>query len=292
VALTDYTDDHAFQVTYSEVESARFGMAIARCAVPLDSALSPAEVAAAIELQDADITVLRYSTDRVAWYWELIDLLGGCTLIHADTLVYWVLQVGTGRGLTAVTGLAASTPTDGATIGHLTEQIFADYQNHYSANPLFSSDAVGAGYREWATTTPRDELVVLTENGLPIGLATTEMTEDHVEILLAGIVSEQRGRGRYPYLLEEVEKRASKGSRQRVVISTQSHNTSVQRAWARYGFLPFCSLNTIHVVRRDLWKDSGVVDLSTDHIGRAGDTFGVQAPDVLAEDAQGKKLSS
>jgi ribosomal protein S18 acetylase RimI-like enzyme len=131
--------------------------------------------------------------------------------------------------------------------------VFADYANHYSANPLLSSEAAAAGYREWAMKTPLRDSLVLSVDGSPAGIATLDRTSDHVEILLAGVVPELRGRGMYPHLLQGVEDDAMSSDVERVVISTQAHNTVVQRAWARYGFVPLTTFITVHAVKRALW---------------------------------------
>jgi ribosomal protein S18 acetylase RimI-like enzyme len=253
VPFADLTTEHAIDVTASMAESSRFGLAIARCSVPLGSDAAADDVARAIEMHDAEITMLRYPTERVEWLYVLTRCLADHHLLHADTLVYWVLSVGTGVGPSSVHGLAVSNAVDSAIIDQLTGRIFGDYSNHYSANPLLSREAARAGYREWAAATPLEQALVLSEGGSPIGLATTSIASDHLEILLAGIVPEQRGLGRYPHLLAEVEKRAEQRSMPRVVISTQSQNVGVQRAWARFGFLPHSAFNTIHVIRQDLW---------------------------------------
>jgi ribosomal protein S18 acetylase RimI-like enzyme len=254
VPFADFTTEHAIEVAVSQAESSRFGLAIARCSVPLGSDAATDDVARAMEMHDADITIMRYPAERVEWLYLLTRCLADHVLLHADTLVYWVLSVGTGVGPSSVQGLAVSNAVDSTIIDQLTGRIFADYPNHYSANPLLSREAARAGYREWAAATPLDQALVLYEGESPIGLATTSMAPDYLEILLAGIVPEQRGRGRYPHLLSEVEKRAEQRSVPRVVISTQSQNVGVQRAWARFGFLPHSTFNTIHAIKRDLWQ--------------------------------------
>lgn len=251
--LSDFTTEHRVEVSASEVESARFGLEVGRCTVPIGSSATPDEVARAIETHNADITILRYPAERVTWDHLLTGQLGDHVLLHADTLVYWQLRVGEGQRPSPVTSISASEPSDRAVVDELTAEIFADYSNHYSANPLLSDEAAEAGYREWAMATPLHDVVVLYEGGSAIGMATTVSTSDHIEILLAGITPGQRGRGLYSHLLGEVESRAKERSLGRVVISTQVHNISAQRAWARYGFLPFAAFNTVHVIRKEVW---------------------------------------
>lgn len=76
-----------------------------------------------------------------------------------------------------------------------------------------------------------------------------------VEILLAGVVPHAQGRGMYPHLLAAMEDWALDEGAEAVVISTQGHNTRVQRAWSRYGFEPVHSLVTAHLVRPELLAD-------------------------------------
>lgn len=235
------------------MESARFGYRFGRCTVPIMSPATPTDIARAIEGHGAEITVIRYPADRVTWFDRLARELNGHVLIHADTLVYWELHVGSGHRPDRIEGIGISSPVDVETIGDLTTRAFDGYSNHYSANPLLSAPAAAAGYREWAMATPLRDVLVLLANGSPAGVATTNTSSEHIEILLAGLTREQRGRGLYPHLLGAVESRAAEGGLAKVVISTQAHNAVVQRAWARYGFLPLAAFTTLHVVRATTW---------------------------------------
>jgi ribosomal protein S18 acetylase RimI-like enzyme len=253
VALSDLTADHRLEVMSSDVESARFGYRFGRCTIPTASPATPTDIARAIEDHDAEITVLRYPADRVTWFDHLARELGGHVLIHADTLVYWELAVGSGSPPAAIDGIGTTSPIDAEMIGTLTARVFEGYSNHYTANPLLSAMAAEAGYQEWAMRTPLQNALVLELDGSPVGIATTEPTAAHIEILLAGVVPEQRGRGLYQHLLRDVESRARQQALESVVISTQAHNTAVQRAWARYGFLPLAAFTTLHVIRASTW---------------------------------------
>jgi ribosomal protein S18 acetylase RimI-like enzyme len=253
MSLTDFTTEHPVEVRSSEVETKRFGFSFGRCSVPISSGVKPAEIARAIESRDADITVLRYPADRVTWFDQLARELGNRVLIHADNLVYWGLAVGNGRQPDEIEGIHTAEPADSEMIGDLTTAIFDGYSGHYTANPLLSASAADAGYRDWAMRTPLRDAVMLYDGGSPIGMATTQPGPDHVEILLAGVIPTHQGIGRYHHLLQGVENRARHSSTSEVVISTQAHNIAVQRSWARYGFLPMISINTLHVIRADIW---------------------------------------
>ncbi|WP_440064043.1 GNAT family N-acetyltransferase [Streptosporangium sp. OZ121] len=87
-----------------------------------------------------------------------------------------------------------------------------------------------------------------------LALATLADDADRTEILLAGVISRARGRGLYAHLLAAVEGRALARGAREVVISTQGHNTGVQRAWARYGFEPALTFLTVHLIRSRLLR--------------------------------------
>lgn len=254
MALNDLTIDHPIEVAPSEVETNRFGYGIGRCTVPIGSTARPAEIARKIDRSDYDIVFLRYPANRVKWFGHLVRELQPYVLLHADTLVYWELTVGAGRPPTSDDDIATAPADDSAVTGDLTTRVFTGYVNHYSANPLLSAEAAAAGYREWAMRTPLGNSLVLSVNESPAGVATLDRTSDHVEILLAGVVPELRGRGMYPHLLHGVETDALSSGVERMVISTQAHNKGVQRAWARYGFLPMEAFTTVHVIDEDVWS--------------------------------------
>ena len=79
-------------------------------------------------------------------------------------------------------------------------------------------------------------------------VATLEISEDFVEILLAGVGPPWQGRGVYSSLLWAVEDFAADRGLSSVYISTQAHNTRVQRSWARFGFTPVAAFETVHAM--------------------------------------------
>ncbi|HEX5695612.1 MAG TPA: hypothetical protein VFZ15_04465, partial [Acidimicrobiia bacterium] len=110
MALSDLTAEHGLEVVSSDVESARFGYRFGRCTIPSTSQATPAGIARAIEDHDADITVLRYPADRATWFDHLARELGRHVLIHADTLVYWELEVGSGNPPVAIDAIGVTSP--------------------------------------------------------------------------------------------------------------------------------------------------------------------------------------
>jgi RimJ/RimL family protein N-acetyltransferase len=263
VALEDLRAPAGFTLAASASESARFGRDIARLVV---TATAPAELTGldtALDGCPADVVVARWPSAAL-WLPALL-CRPGRDVVAAGAIVYWGVPVGSGRRPAADTALTVDVVPAGdpaaAEVAPLVDALVADsfagYGNHYSADPLLARSAAEAGYQEWARRSLTDgghAVVVLRAGGEALGIATVSESADteHVEILLAGIASAAQGRRLYGHLLAGVEDLAAALGATRVVISTQTHNTRVQRAWARYGMEPFEAYETAHLVRRGL----------------------------------------
>ncbi|MER5326518.1 GNAT family N-acetyltransferase [Streptosporangium roseum] len=263
MAWHDVSDGGPLRIQESPLESARFGCAVQRLTVPTGSGSSISAVREAVAGSPADVIVLRYPAEHVGWFAELTTL--GRTAVLADCLVYWRLRVGEGRTPEPSRDLRTTTSVAPAAVRKLVSDIFASYGNHYMANPLFDAAKALAGYREWALRSATEGRCLALRSrseregeGEPrlLGLATLEDAADGspTEILLAGVVSGAQGRGLYAHLLKAVEDRTRARGGKEVVISTQGHNTRVQRAWARYGFEPVQALLTVHLIRSRLLR--------------------------------------
>lgn len=233
----------------SAYESDRFGVSVDRVSVSAAAKVSVEEVLDAVAASDADVVVLRYPAREVGWFARLMT--GDRAVLLADGLVYWSLPVGGGRRPEPVPELvtAIETDLDDEVVGAVVADIFGDYGNHYCANPLFDKALALAGYQQWARRSIAAAGAVTLRGpgeGL-VGLATVDHAGHVTEIELAGIVPAEQGRGRYRHLLAAAEDAATGD---RLVISTQTHNTGVQRAWSRYGFEPVHSLLTVHLLAK------------------------------------------
>lgn len=234
----------------SPADTNRFGIEVARLVVGRRSPVEVGTVIAAILETDADLTIVRYPADRVEWAFRLTEGVAPMVVFHADTLIYWLLSVGSGRGQPPSPEFRVDPSPEPGPVRELIGRVFADYTNHYAANPLLDRRLVLQGYQEWATTsTLASECLTLAHAGAPIAVATLEAGEDAHEILLAGVDPAWQGRGVYSSLLWAVEQRSIEAGAPSLVISTQAHNTRVQRAWARHGFVPTSVFETAHVLR-------------------------------------------
>jgi hypothetical protein len=240
----------------SAFESERFGVSVDRVTVSASAGTPLSEVLAAIERSDAEVVVLRYPAREVAWFAAVAT--GARTALLADSLVYWSLPVGKGQRPAPLAGFTAGVEKgiEDDLVDDLVGDIFGDYGNHYCANPLFDRSLALAGYQEWARRSISDTgaVVLRGPDRRVLALATVDDAGSWTEIELAGVVPAEQGRGRYGHLLAAIEDASTSN---RLVISTQGHNTGVQRAWARYGFEPVHTLLTVHLVRPGLLPDQG-----------------------------------
>ncbi|MET7461363.1 GNAT family N-acetyltransferase [Nonomuraea sp. NPDC005501] len=261
MAWHDVIEARAVRALPSPLESARFGRSVERLTVGAGSEDALDALREAVLASDADVIVLRYPAERVGWFAELTGLGSGATgrtALFADCLVYWSLRAGQGRPPAPSPGLHTAQLGDPDAVGMLVADIFAAYGNHYLADPLFDAAAALEGYQEWAVRSAAEgNCVALDDGSHVLGLTTLEDGGPRTEILLAGVVSAAQGRGLYAHLLKAVEDHAVARGADEVVISTQSHNTRVQRAWARYGFAPVQAHITVHLVRTALLRPAG-----------------------------------
>jgi GNAT superfamily N-acetyltransferase len=221
-----------------------------------------ASLDAAISAGKPDVIIARYfSTNIIVPRW-----LAGLdqSVIQTPSLVYWE----------AIPARYSEHPLPiGITISRVSEDphhrdtavevigaAFTAYLNHYSYNPLLLPELSLAGYQEWAQRTVRsnpDESYLMFDTDGPVGVATMKTGASpgaDTEAELVGLISRTRGQGLYEHLLAACIARTQEIGARRMVISTQSTNPGVQRAWARMGLLPFSSIETAHIVKPTLLK--------------------------------------
>lgn len=242
----------------SAVDSRRFGIPVARVQVGRDTTDDEAVEGILTDLDRLrpEVAVARWPADRVGLAGALDRR--GLRVVPADTLLYWGTDL-TGRAdepddvRTGTVSLDRA-PQLAPAVGDLVAASFVDYPTHYLASPEFAPDLVLAGYVEWASRTAREhpqEVLLRLVDGVPAAVATTARVQDgrSTEVLLAGTRPDHRGRGVYAALLASVLAAATDRGEERVVISTQASNTTVQRAWCRAGLRPLAAWTTVHLRR-------------------------------------------
>jgi len=260
--------DTELRVHFSEVESRASGLSVGRMEIWPPRRTRGREVLGLIQDSGFDLVIVRAGAEDV----ELAATLDSPALIswQADTLLYFetsTTSLATGH---ASARLARLTQNDESAVDVLIGRIFADYRNHYSSNPILREINVVAAYRDWARTalgsTKNAVFAALTPNASASGLCVTDVEEEsYDEILLAGIVPEERGHGAYQDMVRLIALQAQDAGKGSLVISTQAANVGVMRAWCRLGFLPTIALNTFHVMRRGIYQH-----WASDHMEKAG----------------------
>lgn len=236
----------------SRLDSARFGIEVARVVVPAgDRSTSLDAVEAAIADLPARVHVVRYPADRVAWFATLAGR--HAHVVHAATLVYWSTPVAGAGSVGALPAAGADAPRLRPVVPAAAERTvratFADYPHHYAANPLFPPGQVLDGYGEWARTAAVAGRAWGLHDGADlVGLATVSVQGRVLEVELAGIVPGRQRQGWYARLLAGVRALAAEQGCDRVVISTQAGQVHVQRSWARQGLVPVAALETVHLM--------------------------------------------
>ncbi|UCR89700.1 GNAT family N-acetyltransferase [Mycetocola spongiae] len=207
------------------------------------------------------MVILRYPSRLVA----LADRVApvGWRVLPAGSLMYWETHTSDYRAIERIAGIEvlvfrgdefSGSPWRRPTLDLLKDS-FNGYVNHYAANGRFEHSAVTEGYLEWAQNTLLDHsgiAYLLLAEGVPVGAAIiSEFSELSVhEVELAAIGSRFQRQGLYRHLLDGIIAGAAAGGIKRAVISTQSYNLNVQRAWARAGLVPALAVETAHLVRR------------------------------------------
>lgn len=238
----------------SASESARFGHPVERLSVGggWASVLTREQLVARVrELIDgstARTVILRYPSEST---FLARDLAGHRRLVYpAGSLLYWERPT---AGAVPDGDVELLHPDDAREASAVIAASFDGYVNHYHANPLIDEAVVTDGYLEWAAssiTSTQNRVFVVRDGGAIAGVATVEAPAgaSHWEILLAGIDPRAQGKGLYLTLVRGILAAAAAEGVELVVISTQSHNIAVQRAWAKLGFSPAATIETAHLV--------------------------------------------
>lgn len=246
----------------SQHESDRFGFTIARvtCGFGSDSH-NTTRLTQILSDATEDVLIVRYPADQLAL--GTAALKSGRTVLPAGALSYWdaesaaIMRPGriSSVDVSPIEDLDRGERRDAAErlIDDVVSDAFAGYGSHYLANPMFDATRAVEGYQEWAhKSLESGKVLVLLENGDPIGLATCALEADHLEILLAGVIPSAQGSGRYGVLIGACAELAAGHNLPRVIISGQVHNVRAQRAWVRAGLRPFAAVETLHAVRPGL----------------------------------------
>lgn len=237
-------------VAFSTVESDRFGFRIGRWT--LDAPVDAIEARAAVE--GYDIVILRAPAALTRLPIELASV-EDYVAITADNLCYWEWRGGQPNDLDPPVGVHLVTTDSIDSIGDMVLDSFQRYPNHYATNPLLDSAKCLEGYQEWAATIMASDSTTLTfedDTGRGLGFAMVDWGGEKPDIKLVAVRPEARGRGLHAQLISACVDAAVERGRLPILSSTQAHNTTVIRDWARLSFVPVETMATFHLIRRDL----------------------------------------
>ena len=254
--IQDFLMHHALELESSESESRRFGFEVARLLVPAGDAFSDDDITTLLQESKSALVILRVESIRTPLSAKLKSLTD-FDVLHADTLVYYRWSVD--MSVKTVKTRDEFQIVDNASwndVNSVLSESFAEYRNHYSANPRLSSSVTLSGYQEWASGLMRkpDTLTLLAcEGSQPTGfvLLTIDRSAALAEIALNAVRPSNQRSGVYSTLMQEARRRmVALGNIREIYISTQSDNRAVIGAWEKLGLTPALSLNTFHVMRR------------------------------------------
>lgn len=240
-------------LTDSVPDSSRFGIKVVRGHVPANT--PDKDIIDEVMGSDASLIILRTAAGDSSAIVELQRQ--GWPVIHADTLVYYGIDLTTLPVEPLPGDVRLATGADRDAIQEIAESCFTGYRSHYAANPLLPRDRIVAGYVEWAKSRLAPEhprcctWVVTTEAGVA-GFATCDFSPDQtqVDIVLNAVHPRFSRRGLYGRLLKSILQHCAARSYRQLVVSTQLWNYTVQRQWARAGLSLKLAYDTYHIDRR------------------------------------------
>jgi GNAT superfamily N-acetyltransferase len=262
-------------VAFSEIESARFGVRVARAHVV--SALLP-HVLEFCAAERIALLVARCSTTDLASA-QAMEAHGFRLM---DTLLYYSSDL-TRKPIPPTHSLENPSdngpqvrirplqPGDETEVTAIAAAAFQGYRGHYHADPRLDPHQCDAAYRSWAerscsheaadqvlvaeiaARTPAQASSAAAGNVAEIaaaklaGFATLRLNSpDEVEGLLYAVAPESQGQGICPLLMVHSLDWSRRQRAKRMIISTQVTNVSMQKVWCRTGFEPSRSYYTFH----------------------------------------------
>jgi GNAT superfamily N-acetyltransferase len=169
-----------------------------------------------------------------------------------DTLVYWEGKCVKSDEHPPEAGYWARPieDCDKRAIAEITREAFSGYSSHYSADSKLEN--VDEAYIDWATRA-KDGIVITKETidgpcfyKTPVAYGTFGTSGDKCELVLGGVLKEHRGKGLYEHLVHACMNWGLSKGVEKIQISTQITNLSVQRVWANLGLKPSKSYYTLH----------------------------------------------
>jgi hypothetical protein len=234
-------------------ESRRFGLSVLNIQCGLLSGDKEDVLSDALISNRFDLAVVRYPSS--------LETFGICLtasdhrMIYADSTVYWGISVRKEFSNEIPLNVRVQRVSDEflPQIESMIRSSFANYRSHWHYNPRTRDIRMEDAYFEWVSNKinqANSNCYLMFLDDQAVGFALTEVTNHFGDVLLAGIATDFQALGLYKYLLTQIEHDMALAEIEKMVISTQSQNIAVQKAWTRYGLLPLMTVQTVHIEKR------------------------------------------
>lgn len=198
-----------------------------------------------------ELLIIRLSTNHVALAQELEK--NGAFL--TDTLVYYQKKKIGKYEIKLPEGydVCDAEIEDAEQVERVAAESFKGYFGHYHADPYLNQDDCDNVYSSWAKNSCKKEnladVVILIKKGVEIAaFATLKKVNNLVfEGILFGVAPLHQGKGMHLNLMKLSENWGQKNYLNRLLISTQINNVTVQKNWCRIGMEPLNSFYTFHL---------------------------------------------
>ncbi len=234
-------------IAFSEIDSERFGVRIARAHVVSDNLSRALDFCATERI---DLLVARCRTSDL----EAAQGMESKGFLLMDTLLYYSFDL-TKKEIPVdpcEVRVRRLLPGDEAEIPRVASAAFKGYLGHYHSDRRLDSGQCDEAYRSWAersctTDKAADEVLVAELGGKVAGFATLRLNSpQEVEGLLFAVAPESQGKGICRlFMIRSLQWCRAQGAK-RMIISTQVTNVSMQKVWCRTGFEPSDSYYTFH----------------------------------------------
>ena len=246
-------------ISYSEVESKRFGLRVYRGQYESFETLDVEKI---VKENDFDIIIVRYPTSTIYEHYKLVDF-ENCKTIHADSLVYYsalLQEIEIKPKCNDLQFDVVTRETEG--LDDVIETVFLGYKNHYFANPCIEKSVIVEGYIEWAKSFAENQdngVTWLIKDGksmknVAFQACYFDEKSSICDLKLGGVLPGFAKRGIYADLLRYSQTYFRNRGIRTMITSTQLQNVEVRRVWERHGFTFDKSYETYHIINNRIWK--------------------------------------
>lgn len=238
---------HFPPVEFSEIDSERFSVSVARAARVTDSTLS--EITEFCVSRNIALLIARCETGDVSTAQQMEER--GFSIM--DTLIYYTCDFSKSKISDEPLKIEVRPHKleDKARVLEIAETAFEGYQGHYHADTRLDRRKCDETYVSWAersfSATAVSEILIAEYGGKPMGFATVRINSaTEGEGVLFAVAPEARGLGIFRSLLLSAVRWCKEKGAARMIYSTQLTNLPAQRVLCRVGFEPDRSLYTFH----------------------------------------------